>query len=141
MVAVWRLCALSFDRGDALKKLDRMIQAAKERCKDMPHNLSATFDSGDRGKHYEAEKHIQGGNHGNQHTKLAKRQIDGLPDKNDTAEKLADHYKVSDRTIERDAKVSKAIDRIGEVLTEAKNKVLSGDYGKLHGSKFIHFKF
>jgi hypothetical protein len=44
-----------------------------------------------------------------------------------TANRLAEHYNVSSRTIKRNEKLTDAIDLIGEFSPEAKRKVLSGE--------------
>jgi len=79
-----------------------------------------------RGLQYELEKGLHGGDRGNQYT-VANRQNDGLAENKNTAERLAEQYKVAPRTIERDAKVAKVIDKIGETSPVAKQKILAGE--------------
>ena len=95
-----------------------------------------------RGVHYEMERKAHGGDRGNQYTKeasgnnyhLAKNQNDN--DNNTqttpvqtTADKLAEQYNVSERTIRSDAAAARTINAIGEVDPEAKQKILSGKGG------------
>ena len=56
------------------------------------------------------------------------------PKKQSTATRLAEHYKVSKTTINRDSALSKALDTIGEISPEAKRKLLSGEVA-IHKSK------
>ena len=44
-----------------------------------------------------------------------------------TANRLGEQYRVTGRTIRRDAKLAKALSSIGEVSPEAKRKILSGE--------------
>ena len=76
-----------------------------------------------RGLHYHADKRNQGYNSPNA-PDLSNRQNDGLIR---TADKLADKYNVSKRTIERDAKLANALLALGEVSPEAKLSILSGE--------------
>ena len=64
-----------------------------------------------RGMRMELEKDNHGGVRGNQYTKVAIPQIEGLP-KSETAERLATQYKVSRATIERDADYTRDINTI-----------------------------
>jgi len=77
-----------------------------------------------RGVHYRAEKKNQGLNN-RFIEKSTKRQNDVLY--KTTAQHLAERYKVSPRTIDRDAKTAAAIDAIGEKSPEAKRKILAGE--------------
>jgi len=77
-----------------------------------------------RGVHYRAERASHGGGDRNTMEK-SKRQNDVL--KISTARKLADKYKVSPRTIDRDAKTAAAIDTIGKTSPEAKRMILAGE--------------
>jgi len=87
-------------------------------------NLTPLLLSYFRGLHYNAEKRVQGGI--NQYTsKVENRHNDGFP--KSTAKQLADHYKISSRTIERDAKVADALVAIGKVSPETKRDILSGN--------------
>jgi len=90
----------------------------------MRRNLSPIQLTHFRGVHYRAEKKSQGEN--NRYVlKRTNRQNDGL--QNSTAQQLADQYKVSPRTIERDNKTANAIDAIGETSPEAKRMILAGE--------------
>jgi len=75
-----------------------------------------------------ADKKIRDGNQNARKTKgqndLSFSDISGS-----TAKRLAAQYRVSAKTINRDAKVAKAIESIGEVSGPAKNKILSGEAG------------
>jgi ribosomal protein S13 len=77
-----------------------------------------------RGVHYRADKQIQG-SYERSTVEVKKRQ--NVVFQESTAKRLAEHYRVSHRTIERDAKVAAAIDEIGAVSFAAKKKILSGD--------------
>jgi len=83
-------------------------------------NLSAEQASYLRGKRYENEKNKQGGMGENQYSKVANFAT------SKTREKLAEEYKVSERTVANDALFAKAIDKIGEVNPELKKEILSG---------------
>jgi hypothetical protein len=88
-------------------------------------NLSPMQLSHYRGLHYKADKKIQGANR-QLNMQESKKAQNGLFIKS-TAETLAKQYNVSRNTIKRDAKVSEAIDAIGEISTEAKRMILSGE--------------
>ena len=76
-----------------------------------------------RGLHYHADRRSQADN--NRYMQdLTKRQIDALLN---TAEKLAEKYNVSKRTIERDSKLADALIVLGEASPEAKLSILSGE--------------
>ena len=77
-----------------------------------------------RGIHYRADKQIRGGN---DRVTDQNRKCHSDTYEKSTARRLAEQYKVSLRTITRDAKVAEAIDAIGEVSPEAKRKILSGE--------------
>jgi len=93
-------------------------------------NLTPIQLSHFRGLHYMADKKIQGTN--NQH---ARKSESGQNDhfQNDlfgsTATRLAERYRVSPKTIRRDAKVAAAIETIGEMSRPAKTMILSGEVG------------
>jgi len=77
-----------------------------------------------RGSHYRAEKIIVrnvGGK--NQYSEVMGQKVP----KAHTAERLAGQYKVSSKTINRDAKFATAVDLIGEVSPTAKRKILSDE--------------
>jgi len=90
-----------------------------------------------RGKHYEMEKKAVGEHKGNQYTKMESGNNYHIPNNKNvnntpvqtTADKLAEQYNVSERTIRSDAASAKTIDMIGEVDPEAKVKILSGKGG------------
>ena len=87
-------------------------------------NLTPIQLSHFRGVHYRAEKKSQSEN--SRHAQnSAKRQNDVL--QKSTAKLLADRYKVSPRTIDRDAKTAAAIDAIGEESPEVKRMILAGE--------------
>jgi len=87
-------------------------------------NLTPIQLSHYRGVHYRAERKSQSDN-SRYAQKNAKRQ-NGVLQKS-TAKQLAEKYKVSSRTIDRDSKTADAIDAIGEVSSEAKRKILAGE--------------
>ena len=83
-----------------------------------------------RGLHYKADRKIVTNARGkNQYggQKVVEPQNEVQPKKGSTSARLAEKYKVSQATIERDAKVSVAIEAIGEISPEAKRKILSGE--------------
>jgi len=80
-----------------------------------------------RGLHYQADKKIMTNPEGKNQFKEVGRHYDDQPKMRRTVERLSEQYKVSPKTIERDAKVAQAIDAIGEISPEAKRKILSGD--------------
>jgi len=90
-------------------------------------NLTAIQLSHYRGLHYRADKIIvtnKGGK--NQFSKVV-RHNDEQPERQSTVARLSAQYRVSPKTIERDAKASKAIDAIGEASSEARRKLLSNE--------------
>ena len=89
-------------------------------------NLSPIQLSHYRGLHFRADKKIQGANSQNIQNS-ENRQNDGFSKTQSTAKRLSEKYRVSPRTIERDAKLAAAIDAIGEKSPEAKRKILSGE--------------
>jgi len=89
-------------------------------------NLSPLQLSYYRGLHYTADKRLVMKSHGrNQYTVLS-RQNDGIAKTQPTAARLAEKYRVSPRTIERDAKIAEAINVLGATSPDAKRSVLSG---------------
>ena len=83
-----------------------------------------------RGLHYNAEKLLVKNAAGiNQHSEEVKAQNGPKPQNPSTAERLADEYNVSPKTIKRDVQLAKAIDAIGETSPEAKREILSGTAG------------
>ncbi|MDR2714036.1 MAG: hypothetical protein LBB42_00665 [Coriobacteriales bacterium] len=105
-------------------------------------NLTPLQLSHCRGLHYQADKRIIANESGkNQHSKmaaeaknLAKLQVSEVSGHNDhqapdasTANRLAEQYHVSPKTVRRDAKVAATIDALGELSPNAKKKILSGE--------------
>ena len=77
-----------------------------------------------RGVHYTTDKRIQGTN--NQYVqKRESGQKDHL--QKSTEKRLSEKYRVSPKTIRRDAKAAEAVDAIGDISPEAKLKILSGE--------------
>lgn len=77
-----------------------------------------------RGKRYETEKKIWGGDRGNQYTKEASLPNANLPNIPKTSEVLGSEYGVHKSTIIRNANFAKVIDILPE---EVKHDVLSGE--------------
>ena len=86
-------------------------------------NLTPLQLSHFRGLHYMADKRMQGT--GNQYTQ---KSAGGQNDHHGkTADRLAARYRVSPKTIRRDAQAAAAIEAIGEVSKPAKTMILSGE--------------
>ena len=83
------------------------------------------------GKMHEARGYSQGGNRGNQYTKVAKRQNGVLPKSKSTSDVLAEELGLSSRTVDRAASYSKGIDAIRRVSEKAADMILSGGSGVL----------
>lgn len=80
------------------------------------------------GKMYEARKNSQGGNHGNQYTKVANTQNGNLPNhKQGTAGEIAHELGMGNNTVIRAEKFAKGIDALRSVAPEVADKVLSGE--------------
>ena len=62
----------------------------------------------------------------NQYSEVG-RHNDDQPKTQRTVARLSEKYRVSPKTIERDAKASKAIDAIGQASSEARRKLLSSE--------------
>ena len=77
-----------------------------------------------RGLHYHADKRLFRNESGRNQFSEDLRHNDVKPH---TATRLAAQYRVSARTIDRDAKVAEAINSIGQASPEAKSKILSGE--------------
>ena len=92
-------------------------------------NLTPMQLSHYRGVHYRADKKIVTNADGKNQYSEVEGQNDPQPKKRATAERLSEKYRVSSKTIKRDAKVAEAIDAIGTASPEAKRKILSGDAG------------
>ena len=93
-------------------------------------NLTPLQMSHFRGLHYRTLRKLSGNTTGrNQHNigKVEYAQNEHIPQTIATADFLATNYNVSQATVRRDAKVSEAIDAIGEASIDAKNMVLSGE--------------
>ena len=88
-------------------------------------NLSPIQLSHFRGLHYRADKKIISNEGGRNQYSLVDGQNDHQP--NSTARRLATQYRVSPKTIRRDAGVSLAIDAIGATSPDLKAKILSGE--------------
>ena len=90
-------------------------------------NLTPMQLSHFRGLHYQAEKKIQGKN--NQFAQESEKGQNVLfhSHSGSTSNRLGKQYRVTGRTIRRDAKLAKALSSIGEVSSEAKRKILSGE--------------
>jgi len=88
-------------------------------------NLNAIQLSYYRGQHYLSAKIIQGSIN-----QFSNESESGQSDhRGSTANNLATQYKVSPKTIRRDAKVAEAINTIGSTSPEAKRNILSGEAG------------
>ena len=88
-------------------------------------NLTRTLLRYYRGKHYRMDKKMVANPGGkNQYTE-DEGQNDPEAKKQTTAELLSDKYRVSPKTIKRDANLADAIDAIGETSLEAKRMILS----------------
>ena len=88
-----------------------------------------------RGVHYEMERKAWGRSDGlnkkvsgNNYHLLENQNVNDTPIQT-TADKLAEQYNVSERTIRSDAAAARTINAIGEVDPEAKQKILSGKGG------------
>ncbi|MCL2426956.1 MAG: hypothetical protein FWD05_11545 [Oscillospiraceae bacterium] len=85
-----------------------------------------------RGMHYNADKRIVTNATGkNQYVeKESENEVEGQndpqPKKQSTADNLAKQYKVSPKTIKRDAQLANAISAIGEISPDVKMDILSG---------------
>jgi len=80
-----------------------------------------------RGVHYRADITIMSELVGRNQYSEGRTQNGVKPPTNTTARRLANQYNVSRNTILRNARMSEAIDAIGEVSPEAKSKILSGE--------------
>lgn len=79
------------------------------------------------GKMYEARKQSQGGNHGNQYTKVANTQSGNLPNsKQGTAGEIAHELGMGNNTVIRAEKFAKGVDVLKQLSPEAADKVLKG---------------
>ena len=80
------------------------------------------------GQMYKARKQSQGGDHGNQHTKMANRQNGALP-QGKTSIQIAKELGVGQKTVERAEHFANGVDALREVSPAAADKVLSGKAG------------
>lgn len=78
------------------------------------------------GKQYEAEKASHGGVRGNQYTSLASCQIDNLPNKEKTCERIAKENGISSRSVCRAEAFSKAVDIADEIEPGIRDEILAG---------------
>ena len=78
------------------------------------------------GKQYEAEKASHGGVRGNQYTNLASCQIDNLPNKEKTCERIANENGISSRSVCRAEAFSKAVDIADEIEPGIRDEILAG---------------
>ena len=88
-------------------------------------NLTPIQLSHFRGIHYMADKKMHGG-----HNKLDLQKARGHFDpllSGSTANRLAEQYKVSPKTIKRNAKLAETLNLIGETSPDIKRKILSGE--------------
>ena len=90
-------------------------------------NLSSIQLGYFRGVHYRADITITSELRGRNQYSEDRSQNETNPQNSATARRLAEQYNVSRSTILRNARMSEAIDAIGEVSPEAKNKILSGE--------------
>lgn len=90
-------------------------------------NLTEIQKSVIRGRRYNRTKGKQGGDHGNQHTKLAKCTPRTLAN---SADNLADEYGVSKRTIKKDGEVAEAVDNLSKKLNLKPSEVTAKDHTK-----------
>jgi hypothetical protein len=90
-------------------------------------NLTQIQLSHYRGLHYMANKKIVKNDGGKNQYSEVNRQNGGKAQGYLTARDIAQQYRVSQRTVERDAKVAKALGALGEISMSAQRKVLSGE--------------
>ena len=90
-------------------------------------NLTPIQLSHYRGLHYITDKKLRGNKSGKNQRFEEIPHNEEIPKSQSTNVRLAEKYKVSKSTIERDAKVAAAISAIGEVSPDAKRKILSGE--------------
>ena len=90
-------------------------------------NLTPIQLSHYRGLHHITERKMFGNKSGKNQYSEVRPQNEGEPKIQRTSDRLAEKYKVSKSTIERDSRVAAAISAIGEVSPVAKSKILSGE--------------
>lgn len=83
------------------------------------------------GKMYEARKNTQGGDHGNQYTKVANGQNVQLPNrrevKDGTSGEIGKEFGIDGKTVRRNEQFAKGLDAIADVSKEAADKILKGE--------------
>ncbi|BDD12573.1 hypothetical protein FUAX_50050 (plasmid) [Fulvitalea axinellae] len=111
---------ISLDSREAAK--DWMINNQLGR-----RNLTDEQRSYLRGLRYEREKQkVSNASGANQHTKAGEDGGKNFPQAKKTAQRLAEEYNVTDRTIKNDAQFAKGVDLIGKINPELKQGILSG---------------
>ena len=88
-------------------------------------NLTPIQLSHFRGLHYMADKKIQG--KGNRYAQQSKKGQNDPIKPGPTSSRLAEQYKVSPKTIKRNAKLAETLNLIGEVSPDIKRKILHGE--------------
>ena len=88
-------------------------------------NLTPIQLSHFRGLHYMADKKIRGTN--NQFVQKSEKCQNVSFHSGSTANRLGEHYKVSNRTIIRNAKLAETLNLIGEISPDIKRKILHGE--------------
>lgn len=79
------------------------------------------------GKRYEAEKKANGGDRGNQYTKVAVSHFDPLAKSAlRTSREIAKEYGIGEASVRRNEAFAKSVDKADEVIEGFKDKVLSG---------------
>lgn len=97
-------------------------------CKNQLGRRNLTFEQKKYliGKQYEAEKASHGGERGNQYTNLASCQVDNLPNKERTCERIAKENGISSRSVCRAEAFSKAVDIADEIEPGIRDEILAG---------------
>jgi len=98
-------------------------------------NLSSMQLAHYRGVHYRADKQLtsnpEGRNYPRESAAVSTEELDGnnyhQANIRTTSQRLAQQYKVSEKTIRTDAKIAEVIDAIGAASPEAKRMILAGD--------------
>lgn len=79
------------------------------------------------GKLYEARKNTNGGNRGNQYTKMAKPENLEVPSRKGISQEIADEQGVSHDTVEKAAEFSRGLDKADEVAPGFRKDILDGN--------------
>lgn len=97
-------------------------------CKNQLGRRNLTFEQKKYliGKQYEAEKASHGGERCNQYTNLASCQVDNLPNKERTCERIAKENGISSRSVCRAEAFSKAVDIADEIEPGIRDEILAG---------------